>query len=181
MATAPSINLLERSDLDSPIGRITTWAVTYGRYIMIGTEIVVLLAFIARFSLDRKLTDLKEEISQKQAILVANAPFEQEVRDIQDRLGKIKSITTDESKLVSLITLVQTILPQDVYLTSLDIASEKLIIDATAGSTEGFSQFLTSLSSASDVRDVEIGDIQKQPGRGIQFKLTVQLGAKGKK
>ena len=32
---------------------------------MIGTEVVVLLAFISRFSLDRKLTDLKEEISQK--------------------------------------------------------------------------------------------------------------------
>ena len=60
------INLLGQEDLKhTPQGRILNWALTYGRDIMIGTEIVVLLAFISRFSLDRKLTDLKEEISQK--------------------------------------------------------------------------------------------------------------------
>ena len=67
-----NINLLKNSSDQSPLDRITDWALTYGRYIMIGTEIVVLLAFISRFSLDRKLTDLKEEIGQKQQILLAN-------------------------------------------------------------------------------------------------------------
>src|SRR3989344_3425468 len=67
------INLIGEGDFSrTPIGRIVTWATTYGRYIMILTEIIVLLAFISRFSLDRKLTDLKEEITQKQAIIETN-------------------------------------------------------------------------------------------------------------
>ena len=64
-AKTVDVNLLEKDDFsESPIGRIVTWAITYGRYIMILTEIVVLLAFISRFSLDRKLTDLNEAIGQ---------------------------------------------------------------------------------------------------------------------
>ena len=71
------INLLGQQDLEhTPWGRIVSWATTYGRYIMITTEIMVLLAFISRFSLDRKNTDLTEEVTQKQAILEANTSFE---------------------------------------------------------------------------------------------------------
>lgn len=184
MPTAPTnINLLQKSDLEhSAVGRITTWAVTYGRYIMIGTEIIVLLAFIARFSLDRKLTDLKEEITQKQAILVANGAFEQEVKSIQNRLSNIKTLTSDQTKPADLILFLQTILPRDVYLGSIDVSSDKLIMEAVAGTTEGFSQFLTSVAGSRDIQGLEIGDIQKQPGKGITFKLSAQLGApKGKR
>ena len=72
-AKQPTINLIGEEEMaHTPVGRIVAWAVTYGRYIMIGTEIIVLLAFISRFSLDRKLTDLNDEVSQKQAIIDAN-------------------------------------------------------------------------------------------------------------
>ena len=57
-----TINLLgERKVGETPVERLLLWITTYGRYIMIGTEIVVLLAFISRFSLDRKITDLREK------------------------------------------------------------------------------------------------------------------------
>ncbi len=173
-----SINLLQKRDISaSPFGRIAVWAVTYGRYIMIGTEIVVLLAFIARFSLDRKLTDLKEEMSQKQAILVANSDFEQEIKSIQERVNKVKSITQNQDKPERLVSFVASILPPDVFLKSLDYSSDKLILDATAGSSEGFSQFLIAMTSNKDIRDVEVGDVQKQPGRGISFKISASLVA----
>lgn len=172
------INLLQKTDLEhTAVGRITIWAVTYGRYIMIGTEIVVLLAFIARFSLDRKLTDLKEEIGQKQAILVANAGFEQDVKNIQDRLAQTKTILTDQRKPTDLLAFVQTNLPLDVVLESIDYSPEKLVIEAAAGTTNGFSQFITNLTKGPGVRDVEIGDIQKQPGKGIVFKISATIGA----
>src|SRR3989344_871361 len=109
-----AINLLGQEDLKHTAqGRIIGWALTYGRYIMIGTEIVVLLAFISRFSLDRRLTDLKEEISQKQAILEANISLEQDIRLLQDTLGKIKLTTTNQSAPLDALTLLQAVLPSD--------------------------------------------------------------------
>ena len=90
MPATISINLLGQEDLShTPGGRMVQWAMTYGRYIMILTEIVVLGAFVSRFSLDRKLTDLKEEITQKQAIIEANSELEQNIRTLQNQLERI--------------------------------------------------------------------------------------------
>ena len=176
-----SINLLGQEDLKhTPQGRIVSWALTYGRYIMIGTEIVVLLAFISRFSLDRKLTDLKEEIAQKQAILEANVSLEQNIRLLQDELVKIKQITTKQSAPLTTLTLLQTLLPADVYIETLDSTIDHLSVTAVAGTTYGFSQFLTNLQSAKQFTGIDIGDIKKNALTGIEFTFTVFLSNKSK-
>lgn len=171
-----TINLLgEETIAHTPQGRIVQWALTYGRYIMIGTEIVVLLAFISRFSLDRKLTDLKEEISQKQAILEANLPLENDIRSLQDRLSRIKSVITEQKRPVDAITFTQTILPPDVYLTSLDIIREKLILSLVAGTAEGFSRFLANFQSSKTITNTELQDVHRDPVLGISFKVSAKI------
>src|SRR3989344_6912254 len=133
-ATLPSINLVGEQDLaHSPWGRILTWATTYGRYIMIATEVVVLLAFISRFSLDRKLTDLKEEISQKQDIITANLSFENDIRSLQERLSSIKKLADSQRAPLEIIADLQRSLPPDVYFETLDLVDNKLTVKTIAG------------------------------------------------
>ncbi len=176
-----TINLLGQEDLKhTPHGRIISWALTYGRYIMIGTEIVVLLAFISRFSLDRKLTDLKEEIAQKQTILEANVSLEQDIRLLQDTLVKIKQTTTNQSVPLDTLTLLQSLLPADIYVETLDLASDRLSVAAVAGTTYGFSQFLTNLQAAKQFSRIDIGEIKKSALTGIEFKFTAYLSNKPK-
>lgn len=177
-AKTVSINLIGQEELaHTPQGRIVAWALTYGRYIMVGTEIVVLLAFISRFSLDRKLTDLRDEISQKQAILSANAPLETEIRNVQDSIIKIKSLLSDQSKPVDTLKLLTSILPTNVYLKTIDISRDKVSAEAVASTTESFSQFLTNLQASKELFRVEIGDIVRNPTIGINFKFTALLTA----
>lgn len=169
-ANPVAINLLGESEMThTSVGRIVNWAVTYGRYIMIGTEIVVLLAFISRFSLDRKLTDLKEDVTQKQEIIQANLPFEQNVRMLQDKLAKIKTIKSEPVVAASILTAFQTIVPTGVYLRSLNLNEGKLTISAVAGSTGSFAQFITNLQNTQILTAIEIGDITRDPLLGIQF------------
>lgn len=171
-----TINLLGDSEMEhTPIGRIVSWAITYGRYIMIGTEIVVLLAFISRFSLDRKLTDLKEEVTQKQDIITANIPFETEVRTLQDKLEKIKTLTADPPAALGLFPLFQTILPQGTYISSLDLTKNQLTVDAISGSTGSFAQFIANLKNTKTITNIVIGDISRDPLLGIQFTFTAQV------
>jgi hypothetical protein len=171
-----SINLLGDSDMEhTPLGRIVNWAVTYGRYIMIGTEIVVLLAFISRFSLDRKLTDLKEEVSQKQSIIEANVPFEKDVKKLQDKLTKIKALVVQPINPIDALIVFQTLLPQGVYLQSYDLTKDKITIQATAGSTSAFSQFMANLQASKYLTAIDIGDIKRDPLVGIQFAFTAQI------
>lgn len=168
-----SINLLGDSAMDhTPVGRIVTWAVTYGRYIMIGTEIVVLLAFISRFSLDRKLTDLKEEVTQKQDIIQANIELETEVRTLQSRLATIKTLVSKPSEAAKTLTIIQSALPPEVHLNTLEIDSGKVSADAIATTSQGFSQFIANIQAASGLSSIDIGDITRSPTEGIKFSFT---------
>lgn len=177
-ANNPSINLLGDSNMDhTPVGRIVNWAVTYGRYIMIGTEIVVLLAFISRFSLDRKLTDLKEDVSQKQEIIQANLPFERDVRALQDKLSKIKTLKIQPISALDVLTSFQTILPSGMYLKTLSLEKNKLTVSAVAGSTGAFAQFINSMQRAKTLASINIGDITRDPFLGIQFTFTADVSA----
>jgi Tfp pilus assembly protein PilN len=164
------INLLSKDTIaQTAEARIVNWALTYGRYIMIGTEIVVLLAFISRFSLDRKRTDLREEIQQKQAILQANLPFENDIRKTQESLAKLKTLLADQKLPVNLVTTMSTLLPADVFYKELDITKDKLQVQAVAGTSEGFSQFLANLLAARQLTNIEISDISKSSTTGITF------------
>lgn len=171
-----NVNLLNKDDLErTPVGRIVQWATTYGRYIMIGTEIVVLLAFISRFSLDRKITDLREEIAQKQVILEANLAFEHEIRRIQDEFTHVQEIVAVQDTPLALFTLVQSMLPPDVVLDSYRLTADNVItVSAQAGTTRGFSQFLINMQAAQEIADISIQQISKQPLQGITFVLSAQ-------
>ncbi len=173
------VNLIGQGDLEhTPWGRLITWATTYGRYIMITTEIVVLLAFISRFSLDRKLTDLKEEISQKQAIIEANFPFESEYREVQKKLEQVSQLLKQQRRPIDVLTVVHGLLPPDVYLSSFEVAKDTVTVNAVADTSTGFGQFLANAKASKEVRGVTLGNISKTPGTGISFQLTASLTQK---
>lgn len=167
------INLLGSQDLEhTPWGRLISWATTYGRYIMVTTEIVVLLAFISRFSLDRKNTDLTEELTQKQAIIQANLDFEREIKSLQSNLASAKQIMSVQPQPIELLDALVSVIPPDLYLTSLEILNNRVTLAATAGSTWGFAQFLSNLGMVRHIDNVILGDIRKTPQSGIEFQLT---------
>lgn len=170
------INLLGQDALDhTPWGRLIMWATTYGRYIMITTEIIVLLAFISRFSLDRKLTDATEEITQKQAIIEANKPFEEDIRSLQAQITQIKTLLAGQEMPIDVMTLIIRYLPSDVYLESYELSGNKISVSATAATNEGFSLFLARLNTANILSNVTIGDIRRTAATGIQFQFTATL------
>ena len=177
------INLIGEEEMEhTPVGRIVSWAVTYGRYIMISTEIIVLLAFISRFSLDRKLTDLNDEVSQKQAIIDANHDFETDVRKIQGKLTNIQTLLSSPTTASTALTTIQTLLPADVHLTALNISNQQVTGSVVANSTQSFSQMIANIQAEQIFHDVTIGDVNRNPVTGIQFTFTGTIGhpAKGK-
>ena len=170
-----AINLLNtEGNVNSPFNRIMVWITTYGRYIMITTELVVLIAFASRFSLDRKLSDLKENITQKQEILEVNVDLENEIRQVQDKLSAIKLLIVDQPIPVDALVIIYTLLPTGTYMDSLKIDNTKLTANVTANSSESFTQFISNFSSTKTLAGVEIGKVGKRPS-GIQFTLTANI------
>lgn len=150
------------------------WITTYGRYIMITTELIVLMAFASRFSLDRKLSDLKESITQKQEILEVNVDLEQEIRAAQDKLTAIKLLLRDQSIPLDTLLEIHTLLPMGTYLDTLTIDKAKISTNVTADSSESFTRFLNNFSSTTKLTGVEVGKIGKKSS-GIQFSLNAGI------
>ena len=184
MPAAPkiSINLLGLEQQEhSPIGRFIGWATTYGRYIMVTTEMIVLVAFLSRFSLDRQLTDLKDEIMQKQDIIVANQDLEAQFRQIQDSLNKMKALLTKQEIPTNTINTLHMLLPSGTYFQSLSINDNKITSQVVSLTVQSFSQFLINLSATKQLSNIEIGTVDKQTVAGIQYTLTAELALASKK
>lgn len=184
MPAAPkiSINLLGIEQQEhSPLGRFIGWATTYGRYIMVTTEMIVLIAFLSRFSLDRQLTDLKDEIMQKQDIIAANQDLEIQFRQTQDSLNKIKALLTKQEIPTNTINTLHLLLPSGTYFQSLSINDNKITSQVVSLTVQSFSQFLINLSATKQLSNIEIGTVDKQTVVGIQYTLTAQLAQAVKK
>ena len=170
-----SINLLQQDvTANSPWNRIMNWITSYGRYIMITTELIVLIAFASRFGLDRKLTDLKENILEKQEILEVNADLEKEIRDAQEKINSIKLLIAQQSVPVDTLLLLQMLLPTGSYFDLVTIDTDKVTANITTNSSESFSKLFSNFSVTKKLNGVEIGKIVKKP-TGIQFTVTAKI------
>ena len=72
MAAPGSINLLPKSDFEASFwGKFLKWGVSSGRYLVILTELVVIVAFLSRFKLDWDYAAVRDRINGKRAVLAA--------------------------------------------------------------------------------------------------------------
>lgn len=170
-----TVNLLQQEgSINSPFNRIMMWITTYGRYIMITTELIVLIAFASRFSLDRKLSDLKENIMEKQEILEANKELEQEIRDVQNKISLTKTFIQNQSQPVDTVVLMQMLMPQGTHLSNLVINEDKVTSNVIADTSDSFSKFMTNFSTTKTLAETEISKVEKGT-EGIQFSLSAKL------
>jgi len=144
---------------------------------MVVTELVVLVAFVSRFSLDRRLTDLNEEITQKQEILEVNADLESSIRTLQATLKSAKEIITNEPLPLEVITMLQRTTPPGTALNGFTIRNNRLTTKAFSLSASSFNQFLAQLTADSIVQSVNVDTIERRANGGISYSLAIVFGS----
>lgn len=153
---------------NSFIARLLRWLTTVGRVIIVFTELIVILAFLSRFWLDRKNSDLSEVIRQQKAIIVSAKDFETDYLSLQQRLQYIKEFYKSEPKYIeNLDTLVKS-LPEDVFFQKLTVNSDKKNSLVTASvqlysyREDAIVNFITNLKLNPDINNVEVNKIEKK-------------------
>jgi Tfp pilus assembly protein PilN len=153
------INLLPQKEFEkSVLGRTLRWALSSFRIIVVATEIVVMMAFLSRFWLDAKNSDLNELVAQKKAIILSFNNVEGEFRLAQKRLGifsKLTAATPVSENIKSVISY----LPPDISLNSVTENGNSLQIVGSAGSEQGIAQYLVNLESAKNLQEVTLSQI----------------------
>ncbi|MCW1949570.1 MAG: hypothetical protein KIH89_003985 [Candidatus Shapirobacteria bacterium] len=170
MAIKKELSLLPDSDNPNSFNaRFIKWATTVGRWVMTLTELIVISAFLSRFWLDRKNSDLSDLIRQKQAILESTQEFESEFLSLQKRLTFIKSSYSQTQDYSSKINSLVSSTPQGLIYQDLSILvnpiTKKINANAniTAFSEDSVIDFISNLMSNSDIENVKINQIEKKP------------------
>ncbi|MBN1263578.1 MAG: PilN domain-containing protein [Candidatus Pacebacteria bacterium] len=170
------INLLPQEGWErKPIARVVRWVLTIGRYIVITTELIVIIAFISRFKLDRDLSDLYEEIEIKQARVKSSEKFEEEFRLTQNRLKVLKEIEKGKNSFSQIILELTSSIPLNITLNSLEIDKDKLSIDGFSLSESSLAVLINNLKKSDFFGEIEVTRISKGSSLTIDFELTVSL------
>jgi len=174
-APKSKIEFLPREDWEkTSFGRFLKWLLTVGRYIVIFTELVVILAFLSRFKLDRDLTDLYKQIENKQAIIQSYADFETDFRFLQTQLSTIQGLRQDQLQTKQLMEEIAALTPIDVYFSDLSVTGDKASFTANALSEAGLATFINNLKRSARFSNLEIGSLAFGTGEGIGITFTLE-------
>lgn len=162
-----------------PSGKFLKWVLTVGRYIVIVTELIVIIAFLSRFKLDRDLADLNESIKQKQAIITSSVPFEKKFLFLQKRLSTIEGLRKSQLAMDEVLVELASLIPIDVYLSGLNVSGKEFSLSATALSESGLATFLNNLRASSRFTNISVSQlsISGAQGIGIKFELRSELAS----
>ncbi len=176
------INLLPQEEFAaSTLGRVLNWLLTTFRYIVIVTEIVVMTAFLSRFWLDAKSTDLNELIKQKHAVIAASADFEKEFRLTQDQLKILATLTSEQVGTDEILETVSSYLPPDVFLTVFSLTGEGVRVQGASPSERSIAQFIANLESSDLFDEVSLSQVGTQEENQSLLTFTLRVTLKGGK
>jgi hypothetical protein len=157
----------------TPVGKFLNWAINIGRYIVIFTELVVIVSFAARFSLDRKVTDLNDSIHQKETIVRSYGTLEDDFRLAQEKLDQYEQVE-QRNNIVKIFPKMQEIVPDDLTLRDLEITRTGINLEAVALTNNALNFFINNLQVSPYFFDVTVEKIEAENKRTGGFTVLVQ-------
>ena len=160
--------LPSEEDVNSISARVVRWVTTVGRFVIVFTELIVIMAFLSRFWLDRTNSDLSEVVRQQKAILDSTASFENEYSQLQRRLLLIKKFYNNQPQFQSKVETLIESTPEDIDFTGLllkhtaDKNEISASIDLTAYQESSIVSFITNLIANPKITSVDIQTIEKK-------------------
>jgi Tfp pilus assembly protein PilN len=168
-----NINLVPKDPFfHTPLGRGLQWALSAGRYIIIFTELIVIISFAARFTLDRQITDLNSEIVANQAAISNYGELENDFRLAQAKIENVQQIEQDVN-IVDVFQKLTEVTPQDVTLSQLVISPSSVTVTGKTLSQTSFNLLVNNLQLSSQFRNVTINKVgsEEDGSPGLLFNI----------
>lgn len=174
----PTINLLKKNE-KSIVDTVLDWALTIGRVVVIITEGIALSAFLYRFTLDRQVIDLHDEISQKQAFVKLLKTNEDAFRNLQERLEVASQLSTTGSGTNQVFIDILSLIPTGFLVNKYLVTTENIKIDGNAQSPATLATLVTGLKTYPAIQYVSIDKIEnKTTNATIAVSITATLKKK---
>ena len=151
------------------------WAVNAGRVIIVLTELIAVGALLYRFSLDRKIIDLHDEIKKASLFVEAQRTKENEYRSLQERLSNVKTIDEQTKNKVDIMNNILKLISSGAFSsTNLSVNEKTIAISGVAFSVFPINNFIEELKKNPNITSISLDSISST-NLGVQFKLTIEL------
>lgn len=172
---APAINLLPQDRFEySRLGRFLSWALSTGRYLVIASELVVIVAFLARFWLDRTLIDLRELRLQKEAIVDSYSGIYSDFLAVQARLNAVAKLLAPHKLTADQLLKLKSHSPVGVEYDRIAVTGPAMVMRGYVPSTLVFSDLLTRFQSDASLSvTVKVLQISQKRSPGLDFEFEI--------
>lgn len=171
-----AINLLPKDSFESSgVGVVLSWALAFGKWAVIITQLVVMSAFLYRFTLDRQVTNLRRQIDQEKAVIASYSKIEADFVLTQKRLQFAKPALAQQKKMSDMIQVLSSVTPPDVWYDRLTVGKNTVELSAYSSSLAGFSRFLSALQKRPEFTTVSVGRIEDGGSVGASLRFDVSL------
>ncbi len=160
-----SINFFQEQQ-NNIIDRLVQWTLTYGRMVIMVTYSVALVAFLYRFTVDYRLTNLHDQIKNDQIIVNAMSDSESLFRNLQARLQLIGQINSTSAITVNRLKDLIEISQGNITFTDVSISDKSELAVISTNSIEQLNSFVTNIKQLKYVTDINIENIQNKISTG---------------
>jgi len=169
------INLLPLDTFSvGTFGRTLNWLLSTFRVIVIVVELAVMAAFLSRFWLDAKNSDLSDEIRQKEALLTASKQFEDSFNTAKEKIKIYGELTSSENRLSPNLINLPNLLPEGIILRSFNLSGPTTSLDGSAQTTEQIAQLMANLEATEKYKNPLLGQISlDEESRLYLFKIDI--------
>lgn len=181
MPSKKEISLLpSEENSNSFLARFLKWLTSVGRVVIVVSELIVILAFLSRFWLDRKNSDLSEIVRQQKAIINSTQEFEKDYLSLQQRLAYIKNFYKSEPKYVDKLNVLVQSMPPGIFFQNLSLNKDEKSSTISA-EAELYSyqedvivDFIANLKLNQGINSVQVQKIEKKT-KDSRYYLTISL------
>lgn len=173
-----NINLVPKDPFfNTSLGRALQWGLSAGRYIVIFTELVVIISFAARFTLDRQITDLNLKIVDQQSVIESFATIEGDFRTAQSKIDNVKQIEQDIN-ILDVFEKLSEVTPQDITLTQLTIQPDSINITGIALSQSAFNLLVNNLQLSPQFLNVSVSKVESESDNSSSLSFSISAKTK---
>ncbi len=171
-----AINLASQESSQGFYDNFLSWALGIGKLVVIITELIALIAFIYRFSLDNQIANLNTQIQSEQLITESYAQNEKIFRNLQSRLSYASTYNKQENSTIKSLFDIEALLPSNIKLNSVAFTSSTVTVAAVAYSTDSLKSLTSAFQSSPDFSNIKLDQIDNSTSNGtITANYTLTL------
>jgi len=170
-----NLNLLQPAE--NPVStwdRIYIWVFTVGRYVIIVVEMIVLLAFASRFTLDRKNNDLTDSIDVKVQMLKSQSETETTLRRVQSTLDNFSDMLDNQEVMSQKLQAVLEQIPPSIDVDTFSMNESAISMSCRAPNYEIIHDLERSLREDPEYAEIDIW-LNKSGSEASEVDFTIRI------